>query len=520
MQGRTLLVSSIIARRRRITLASGIVAFFAITLLIFSERAARAENSAKHSRTAKPLQATKRAALPTPVAPGIVLTSPAPGSIVNESSPTFRWQVSNLPKGQKVSYSLRVVELRSDQTVQDALLKNRPALERKNLADTSFQVPKQSGLTTGKLYAVQVTTLGPEGTRLGEPGVSVLGFGGGSFNFCGIANLSPLGYCIGQSSALTVAYAVMSGTGSLSWTLTPSNFSGSPITGSSWVVTIPATQLPTTPGSYTYTLSASKGSCSQTATITISGAMPPTLGTLTVAPTLPICPGDDAVLTLTGSSGLVQWFSWNTPAVFSHPMVGATNNSIQNTNVLNQTTYYGVQVSSPNGACVLHSAVVPVTVKPVHGPITITGPSIICLGATGTLSVASGGTGCTYQWYCDGAPCGSNGPSLAITDPGVYWVDCFEGCSTVTSNTQVVQQDDLAVAITGPCCPCKGDKVQLCAQVSGGATPYHYYWTTSAGNSSNACTLLFANATNTSTVTVTDANGCHVSASFVMTVCP
>jgi hypothetical protein len=331
-------------------------------------------------------------------------------------------------------------------------------------------------------------------------------------------------YCIGPMSGLTVAVALMTGSGPYFWTLTQTN--GPVSSGSSGsAIFIPSNNLPSTPGTYTFTLTVTRGGCSQTANLTVTVDVQPVAGTITVAPTTPLCAGDDAVLMLSGQSvpGLFQWYSSVNPSnVFSNPISGAVNNTTQNTNPLpGGTTYFGVEVSSPNGACPPAQTIVPVFVKPPHGPVTISGPSVLCVGASATLNVTSGGAGCTnFQWYCDGVPCGSNASSINVTDPGNYSVECFDGCATVSSNTITIQPDLLAVTISGPCCPCSGQKIKLCAQPANGTQPYNYQWSSNAGGGNTQCTLVIPAFTTTYSVIVTDANNCKASDSFTVTVCP
>jgi hypothetical protein len=279
------------------------------------------------------------------------------------------------------------------------------------------------------------------------------------------------------------------------------------------------------------------GTCQPIApSVTVSVDPKPVAGTITASSPI-ICPGDDSVLTLTGSSGVVQWYSSTNPnpATFftaPHLMSGALGNTTQNSNILNTTTYFGVQVSSPNGVCPpVYSAIVPVTVnQPPSAPV-ITGLHVICLGGSVTLTAPALPSGLTYQWYCNGAPCGiPNSQTLLVTEPGNYWVEIgwsalnpngsIKACGTVKSNIITVQPDLLGVNITGPCCPCKGQKVQLCAHPINGTGPYHYHWSANAGSSTAQCTLVIANTTTTYTVTVTDANNCQATDSFIVTVCP
>jgi hypothetical protein len=466
----------------------------------------------------------------------ITLLSPATGSLIAEARPIFRWKLSSRPAGaQKVFYRLSIVELRQGQTLEEALRKNPPVLERRDLAQDSFQLPASGALITGKAYAWRVTAFEPNGKEAAGSGGSFFGVGTWpNWTFCALLMYAPsFNYCIGSMPGLTVAFALMTGTGSYFWTLTQTSGSGSyggSSSSGSPTIFIPPTFLPTMPGTYTFTLTVtratSSGTCTQTANLTIVVDVQPVAGTITVTPAKPLyCPGEDAVLTLNGQSvpGFIQWYSASSlNTLFSNPIVGAFGNTTQNTNPLpSATTYFGVQVSSPNGACPPAYASVQLNVQPPHGPVTISGPSVLCVGASGTLNVVSGGAGCTnFQWYCDGLPCGSNSPSITVTDPGNYSVECSDNCGTVMSNVITIQPDLLAVSISGLCCPCKGQKIQLCANPVNGTPPYNYQWSANAGGGQTQCKLVIPVVTTTYSVTVTDANGCQATNSFTATVCP
>ncbi|HJP95161.1 MAG TPA: hypothetical protein VJ875_24635 [Pyrinomonadaceae bacterium] len=461
----------------------------------------------------------------------IILLSPATGSLITEARPMFRWTLSNPRRGvQRVLYELKIVELRQAQTLDEALTTNPSVIDRRDLAGNSFQFPERgTQLVAERVYAWRVTAFDPNGKEVGHSGASFFGVNKWpTWTFCSlILSTANLDYCIGQMKGLAVGTALMTGTGPYSWTLTGATTG----TGQSFssTITIPAGSLPQTPGTYTLTLTVTRGNCTQTANFTVVVDVPPVAGTITVTPDppatqLPLCPGQDAILTLNGQSspGLIQWYSsLNQTSVFNNPIAGASNNTTQYTNPLSATTYFGVQVSSVNGACPPAYTTVPVFVKPPHGPVTISGPPIICVGASATLTVTSGSAGCTsFQWFCDGAPCGPNSSSMTVTDPGNYLVECFDGCATVPSNMITIQQDLLAVTITGPCCPCKGQKIKLCAQPVNGTPPYNYQWTANAGGGVTQCTLVIPVNTTTYSVTVTDANGCQAMDSFTATVCP
>jgi hypothetical protein len=250
----------------------------------------------------------------------------------------------------------------------------------------------------------------------------------------------------------------------------------------------------------------------------------PVVGLLAAAPSA-ICPGETSVLTLTGYTGLIQWYaSTNIFNLFaaSNAIGGATNNSMQNTNILHTPGYYfyGVTVSSPNGLCQSVTAGLGVLVKPLPTPPTITGPNpnYICAGGSATLTAPPLPAGSTYQWYCNGAPC-PGGQTLTVTEPGNYWVEINNGCGTAQSNTLTIKPDLLTVKISGgKCCIHNGQNVTLCAVATNGLPLYHYQWS-GGSTATTSCITVHPNATTTYTVTATDNAGCQVSTSFIVTVC-
>jgi hypothetical protein len=284
---------------------------------------------------------------------------------------------------------------------------------------------------------------------------------------------------------------------------------------------LPAGPTPITIGPLTqkecYTVTVTSGPCPPiTQTVTIDVDLKPVAGTITAAPN-PICPGDDSILTLTGSGGIVQWYSstgCTPPTVFANPMPGATGNTMQNTNILQQTTCYGVQVSSLLGVCPpVQGPIAQVTVQSLPQTPVITGPQILCPGQAVTLSSSIPG-----QWSWNGDSVGvPNSSTLNVNDPGNYWITATNVCGSADSNILTVKPDLLTVKIQGPCCDCSGGKVQLCAMAAQGVGATSLAWSTGATSS---CIQVKPATTTTYTVTATDAAGCAVSTSFIVTVCP
>ena len=237
-------------------------------------------------------------------------------------------------------------------------------------------------------------------------------------------------------------------------------------------------------GVNTYTVTGTTGSCSNTATTTITVNAVPTVGTSSSS--LFICAGSTATLSGTGADS----YSWSggitdgvpfTPAVgFNFYFVTGTTNGCSNTAI----------------------AIVNVSALPTVG---ISGGDVgVCTGGTATLS----GTGAaTYSWsggITDGV---AFTPGAGVTS---YTVIGTTGSCSNTATTTVTVSAALAVgAAGGGVAICAGDIITLTGT---GATTYS--WTVGITNG-----LSFAPATGVNTYTVTGSSGsCSNTATTTITV--
>ncbi|MBL0101364.1 MAG: hypothetical protein IPP49_16100 [Saprospiraceae bacterium] len=153
-----------------------------------------------------------------------------------------------------------------------------------------------------------------------------------------------------------------------------------------------------------------------------------------------------------------------------------------------------------------------VTVNPLPTP-AITGNTVICNGASTTLT-ASGGT--TYVWS-NGSTTSVITVSPASTTTYNVTVTDANGCQASTSVTVTVNPLPTP-AITGNTVICNGASTTGpppgTLTASGGTT---YVW--SNGATTSAITVS-PTSTTTYNVTVTDANGCQASTSVTVTVNP
>ncbi|MBK8670922.1 MAG: hypothetical protein IPN89_16330 [Saprospiraceae bacterium] len=245
------------------------------------------------------------------------------------------------------------------------------------------------------------------------------------------------------------------------------------------------TVSPTSTTTYNVTVTDANG-CQASASVTVTVNPLPTQA---ITGDIVICNG--ANTTLRGSGGTT--YVWSNGSTTSVITVSPQS-----------TTTYNVTVTDANGCQA--STSVAVTVKPLPTP-SITGNTVICNGASTTLT-ASGGT--TYVW--------SNGSTTSVitvspTSTTTYNVTVTDanGCQASTSVTVTVNPLPTP-AITGNTVICNGASTTLTA--SGGTT---YVW--SNGATTSAITIS-PTSTTTYNVTVTDANGCQASASVTVTVNP
>ena len=123
-------------------------------------------------------------------------------------------------------------------------------------------------------------------------------------------------------------------------------------------------------------------------------------------------------------------------------------------------------------------------------------------GVTLTVTVTGGTAPFSYEWSTD-----ETTQSITVDASGDYSVTVTDanGC-TATCEEYVEIYDSPDCDITcdpEDCAACEGDDVTLTVGVTGGTAPFSYEWST--GETTQSITV---DATDTYSVTVTDANGC------------
>ena len=154
--------------------------------------------------------------------------------------------------------------------------------------------------------------------------------------------------------------------------------------------------------------------------------------------------GQTTTLTVVASGGATNTYQWNKDGL---GIVGATGSTLALTNVQAAAAgSYTVTIRNDSGSVTSDAAVVTVS----SGPGIATQPKSQNIGAgtSVTLSVASSGTGATYQWNKNGvAISGATGASYVIGNPQTGDMG-FYSC-TVTSGGKSTDSATATVTVTG-----------------------------------------------------------------------
>ncbi len=222
-----------------------------------------------------------------------------------------------------------------------------------------------------------------------------------------------------------------------------------------------------------------------------------------VASADPVCAGGN--LHLYASGGVS--YTWLGPNGFTSQSANPVLYNVSSTT--NDT--YTVKVTNSNGCSATANVSVTVNAGPAINSNTITNSS--CGASTGAITIAQTG-GTSFLWSN-----GSTSQNISGVPSGNYTVTVTDASGCSTQQTYAVQNSDgpsaSASVVNVDCSGNNTGKVNL--SVTGGATPYSYYWTATNGgiipsgqiNSQNLSGLVAG----TYSVDITDASGCHSSAS-------
>ncbi|MDX2191698.1 MAG: LamG-like jellyroll fold domain-containing protein [Bacteroidota bacterium] len=215
---------------------------------------------------------------------------------------------------------------------------------------------------------------------------------------------------------------------------------------------VPATSSVQNPGNVVYATAGVRtvgltvtgtGGVTGTATYTITVDGLATAGTASSLTTIPLCYNTAANLTISGSSGAIQWQSSPDNTVWSD--IASANATSYNTGNLTATTYYRATVTS--GVCpVQTTGLVTATVTPDANTGTLSGPTGVCVASSQTMQTTGAVGTITWQESNDGSTWAVVGTGATLTksipySPTSYYrvlVYNGAGCATTSSSNLLV----------------------------------------------------------------------------------
>lgn len=218
--------------------------------------------------------------------------------------------------------------------------------------------------------------------------------------------------------------------------------------------------------------------------------------------------GGSANITVTGGTGSYTY-------LWSGPCITGNNETNEDQPQLCEGTY-NVEVTDLEG-CVQNLSIV------ISGPanliISATVSDVLCAEeSNGSITLTVLGTSGSYSfdWDNDGIGDFDDPQNITNLGPGVYTVivQNDEGCNTTASYT-INEPNPLLLSsnVTSMCE--NGPYGSIDLNVSGGIGPYNYFWENNDGTFA-AIEDLTGLSPGIYTVTVTDGNGCQVSATYVV----
>ncbi|MEO5642878.1 MAG: PKD domain-containing protein [Bacteroidia bacterium] len=249
---------------------------------------------------------------------------------------------------------------------------------------------------------------------------------------------------------------------------------------------------------YTVTVTDANG-CVTTATVNVPNAGSPT-ATITASTNVSCFGGNNGDATVTGSGGTPPYtYAWSPTGGTGQTGTGLIAGS------------YTVTLTDANGCSATASVII---TEPPMLTATATSIPVLCnAGNTGNATVigAGGVTPYSYLW----APSGGTGSTAPNLFAGTYTctVTDANGCTTTASIT-VTEPTQLTSTISATPVLCNAGNTGSATVSASNATPgYTYSWAPSGGTNAIASSLVAGGYT----CTITDANGCFITASITVT---
>ena len=288
-----------------------------------------------------------------------------------------------------------------------------------------------------------------------------------------IAN--PSSICFGQTSTLTANGAL-----SYNWNIGQGN------------------NLQVSPQNTTtyYVTGTDANGCTATTEVSVTVIPLPT-STFTTTP-IP-CYGNNTIVQYTGNASQNATFNWNWNGGSAWPGTGAGPHQVN----WSQTGNIDITLTVTENGCTSNPTTIPIF-NPTPLVLSTNITDVLCFGGTDgsiNLTVSGATPPYTYQWNF-----GSTTEDLYNITAGIYSVTVTDanGCTKVIGAT-VNQPPVLIASLTPNQYTCVGRPVFLNITVSGGTTPYQYFWN---GQNLSQGIVVTLDTTTSYSAYVVDANGC------------
>ncbi len=314
--------------------------------------------------------------------------------------------------------------------------------------------------------------------------------------------LTSLVLCPGGTAGFTT---LVSGSGPFSYVW---RFNGAQLSGQTTnTLNLPSVSSANA-GNYSVEVYGSCNSVTNSATLTVSTNI-----TATALTSQMLCPGSTATFSTTASGTGPFSYVWRLNGA---QLSGQTSHSITIPSV--SSTNAGTYCVEVYGSCnsVTNTATLTVNTNTTATPLT---SQILCPGSPATFATTASGTGpFTYVWRLNGAQLSGqttgtlNIPSVASTNAGLYSVEVYGSCNSVTNNsTLTVSTNVTATPLTSQVL-CPGSPATF-STIASGTGPFSFVWrlngTQLSGQSASSFNIPSVSSTNAGTYCVEVYGSCN-----------
>ncbi|MFH1321251.1 MAG: T9SS type A sorting domain-containing protein [Bacteroidota bacterium] len=338
-----------------------------------------------------------------------------------------------------------------------------------------------SDIATGLAAGIYTVTVSDSNGCSQSDSVAVGNTGGPAANITSSADVN----CFGNSNGQATVTA-SGGTTPYTYLWSPSGGNGVTATG-------------LVAGTYNVTVTDASG-CIDSDTITIT--QPDALIAPVITPGVSCYGGNDGTATVNPSGGT---------SPYTYQWCGCAGSQTTQTATGLTTGGYSLTVTDANG-CTAYGSIFVTQPQPLTASVTFTDLTCngICDGSA--TAIPSGGTApYSYLWDDPATQTDSTATGLCAGTYNVTVTDTFS-CTT-TAQVNLTEPSPIALSLTSNPAACGISDGSAAVTVTGGIPPYYYIWNDPAGQTNSTATGLPAGIY---TVTVTDFNGCLLSASIAV----